>query len=147
MKIRIITDELIKYPDELGALAMADVNKPAVPPFSPDEVNLFVNGILGMLYDNALTREENIVHAKAYCTTWGTPDGGAMEKGFMQIKDYNEKIPAEQVGYSNQELIDLYYLDRPTHITVPYTIEQNMPETRPARLPKKLPQRQAPCKE
>jgi hypothetical protein len=128
MLIRIITLELIEYPDDLGALVMADVSRNDVPPFSLEEINLIVNGILGLLYDEDLTLEENISYARTHCGRWGTPDAAALQKGLEQIKHYNQNIPAEQIGYSSQELVELYYHMEPPRTAKPYTIDQSLHE-------------------
>jgi hypothetical protein len=128
MLIRIITLELIEYPDDLGALVMADVIQADEQPFSLEEVNLIVNGVLVLIYDEALPLEENISHARAHCARWGTPDVTVLQKGFEHIKHYNENMAIEQIGYSSQELIDNYYRLEPSRKTKPYTIDQSLHE-------------------
>lgn len=98
------------------------------PPIPLEEVNLVVNGVLGLLYDEALTLEENISYAREHCTRWGTPDAAALQKGLEQIKHYNENMPAEQIGYSSQELITDYYCTEPRRTAKPYTIDQSLHE-------------------
>ncbi len=129
MLIRIITEELIEYPDELGALVLADSTRPGAPPIPLDEVNLVVNGVLGLLYDEKITTEENIKNAHAHCTQWRMPDDAAMQKALAQIKDYNENIPTDEIGYSSQDLIADYYCMEPKRKAEPYTIEQKLHET------------------
>lgn len=128
MLIRLINLELIEYPDDLGALVMADLNQVDEQPFSLEEVNLIVNGVLVLLYDENLTLEENIKFAREHCLLSGMPDDAAMQKGFEQIKYYNEKISVEQIGYSSQELINEYYCTKPSRKDKPYTIDQNLHE-------------------
>ena len=128
MLIRIITLELIEYPDELGALVLAESIQPDGPPIPLDEVNLVVNGVLGLLYDEKLTLEENINFARAHCTRRGAPDANKLQKGFEQIKHYNENMPSEQIGYSSQDLIEEYYYMEPKHKAKPYIIDQNLNE-------------------
>ncbi len=127
MLIRIITEELIEYPDELGALVLAESTTPDAPPIPLDEVNLVVNGVLGLIYKENFSLEENIKRARAHCTLCGTPDDVAMEKALAQIKEYNEKVPTEEIGYSSQDLIEYYYLDPKPKIK-PYTIDQDLQE-------------------
>lgn len=125
MLIRLINLDLIEYPDELGALVMADIIQDDVTPISLEEVNLLLNGILAPLYDEALTLEENINYARQHCALSGMPDAAAMQKGFEQIRRYNEDMLVEQIGYSSQELIKEYYCTQPDRKAQPYTIDQN----------------------
>ena len=125
MLIRLTSLELMEYPDELGALVMADLMRTDSEPFSLEEINLIVNGVLVPLYDEALTLEENISYAKEHCILTGMPDATTMQKGYEQIKRYNEDMLVEQIGYSSQELIKEYYCTQPDRKAQPYTIDQN----------------------
>jgi hypothetical protein len=134
MLIRLTNLELIEYPDELGALVMADLMRTDSEPFSLEEINLIVNGVLVPLYDEALTLEENISYAKEHCILTGMPDAATMQKGYEQIKRYNEDMLVEQIGYSSQELISEYYCTQPGKKSETYTIDQNLHEIEPTPL-------------
>lgn len=129
MLIRLISLELIEYPDELGALVLADPTQGSVPDFSLEEVNCLVNGVLVALFDQSITPQENIDYAREYCTKWGTPDPGNLEKALAQIKHYNENMPLEGIGYSDSELInDFYGIQRSRSKDEHYTIDQEAHE-------------------
>ena len=125
MLIRIISEELIEYPDELGALVLAETIDPGDPPIPLDEVNLLINGVLGLLYDEKHSLEENIKFAIAHCTRRGMPAAAKLQKGLEQIKDYNENVPTFEIGYSSQDLIDYYYLD-PKPKPKPHTMDNDL---------------------
>lgn len=131
MLIRLTDFEVIEYPDELGALVMADLMRTDTAPFSLEEINLIINGVLAPLYSEARTLDENINYAREHCTITGMPDAITLQKGYEQIKRYNEGIPTSQIGYSSHELISEYYCTKPNRKEQPYTIDQNLPEAGP----------------
>ncbi len=131
MLIRLTNLALIEYPDELGALVMADLMRTDSEPFSIEETNLIVNGVLVPLYDETLTLEENIKFAREHCILSGIPDAATMQKGYEQIKRYNGGMLVEQIGYSSQELINEYYCTQPGTKSQIYTIDQNQHEVAP----------------
>lgn len=129
MLIRLISLELIEYPDELGALVLADPTQGDVPDFSLEEVNLLVNGVLVMLFDENLTLEENIEQAREHCTMWGTPDAANLEKALAQIKHYNENMALKDIGYSDRDLVlDAYGIQRSHPRSTENVIDQEMHE-------------------
>ncbi len=120
--------ELIEYPDDLGALLMADIIRDDEPNFSIEEINLLINGVLAPLYDEKLSLEQNITKARVHCALSGIPDAAAMVKGFDAVRQYNENVPAEQVGFVSQQLVSEYYCSKPKQKEPPYTIDQNLHE-------------------
>jgi hypothetical protein len=131
MLIRLNNLELIEYPDDLGALVMADIIRDEEPRFSIEEINLLINGVLAPLYDEKLTLEQNINDAKVHCSHWGIPDDAAMLKGFTAVRQYNENVSAEQIGYVRQELVSEYYCTKSNRKAQAHTIEQNFREVKP----------------
>ncbi len=109
MLIRLDNDELVEYPDELGALVLADPRDGDVPDFSLDVLNALISSSLGMLFDKSLALEQNIAEARAHYTAWGSPSSANMEKARALIASYNRNTALEDIGYSDSELInDLY---------------------------------------
>lgn len=105
MLIRLVNEQLIECPDELGAFALADPSQGDVPDFSLDEVNLLLNIIVASLFDEGNSLEENIEHARKQLSIWGTPDPANMEKALAQIKHYNENMAVKDIGYSDRDLV------------------------------------------
>jgi hypothetical protein len=109
MLIRLANDDLLEYPDDLGALVLADPTQGDVPDFSLEELNCLISGALGMLFDEGLTLEQNIEQAREHYTRWGSPSAANMEKARAQIKNYKENIAEKDIGYSDRELINEFY--------------------------------------
>ncbi|WP_338848058.1 hypothetical protein V8J88_04490 [Massilia sp. W12] len=109
MLIRLANDDLVEYPDELGALVLADPSCGDVPDFSLEELNCVISGALGVMFDESLTLEQNIADAMAEYTQWGTPSAANMEKARRLIKYYKEKIALEDIGYSDRALLHAAY--------------------------------------
>ena len=109
MLIRLENDELIEYPDEVGALALADPSHGDVEDMPLDELNLVVNGLLAMFYEEELSLEQNIAEARDHYTKWGTPSESNMAKALAQIKFYNENVAPAEVGYGPLELVKELY--------------------------------------
>ena len=104
MLVRLASGDLVEYPDEVGALALADPSQGDVPDFSLEDLNLLISGGLGVFYDEELSLEENIVWAKAHYTKWGKPTALNMEKALALIKFYKENLAPADVGYVDVEL-------------------------------------------
>jgi hypothetical protein len=128
MLIRLPNDTLIKYPDEIGALALANPRFAEVPDFSLEEVNLIINITLAANYDESMTLTENIEGAKKHCTKWGTPTAENLEKALVKIKNYNEQMPVEDIGYSDTDFLLDAYSSRPSHNTDNRVLDQAMRE-------------------
>lgn len=109
MLIRLDNDELLEYPDELGALVLADPRDGDVPDFSLDVLNALLSSSLGLLFNRSQTLEQNIVKAREHYTKWGNPSAANLEKALALIKNYNENIAPGDIGYSERELIDDLY--------------------------------------
>ncbi len=109
MLIRLANDALVEYPDELGALVLADPSNGDVPEFSLEELNCVISGALGVMFDESLTLEQNIAEARIEYTKWGNPSAANMEKAHALIKSYKENIAAEDIGYSDSALVNSFY--------------------------------------
>ncbi len=109
MLVRLASGDLVEYPDEVGALALADPSQGDVPDFSLEDLNLLISGGLGVFYDEALSLEENIAWAKAHYTKWGKPTASNMAKALAQIKFYKENVSPADVGYVDLELAKAAY--------------------------------------
>ncbi len=128
MLIRLQNDTLVEYPDEVGALALANPRFAEVPDFSLEEVNLILNITLAANYDESMTLADNIIAAKKQCTKWGTPTAVNLQNALAKIKYYNTQIRAEEIGYSDPNfLIDLYS-SRPLNRPTAGVLDQAMPE-------------------
>ncbi len=109
MLIRLANDDLVEYPDELGALALANPRHGDVSDFSLEEVNLLLNIMLASIFDENISLEQNIEKAKRHCTMWGTPDAANLEKALALIKLYNANMALKDIGYSDMDfLLDAY---------------------------------------
>jgi hypothetical protein len=97
MLVRLDNNELVEYPDEVGALLLADPSEGDVPDFSLEELNCLISGGFAALYDEELTLEKNIEHAIEHYTRWGKPTESNLEKARQQIKYYKENIAPDQV--------------------------------------------------
>lgn len=109
MKIRLANDDLVEYPDELGALVLADPACGDVPDFSLEELNCVISGALGVLFDESLTLEQNIEEAWREYTQWGAPSAANLQKARALIKYYKENIALESIGYSDRKLLHAAY--------------------------------------
>lgn len=109
MLIRLANDDLVEYPDELGALVLADPSIGDVPDFSLAELNCVISGALGVLYDESLSLEQNIAEATAEYTQWGPASDANMEKARGLVRYYKENIALEEIGYSDRELLHAAY--------------------------------------
>lgn len=97
MLVRLDNNELVEYPDEVGALLLADPAHGDVPDYSLEEINCLISGGFAALYDVALTLEQNIEQAKEHYTMWGNPTTSNMEKALAQIKYYKENVAPSDV--------------------------------------------------
>jgi hypothetical protein len=109
MLIRLANEDLVEYPDEVGALALADPSEGDVPEYSLDELNLTINGLLAIFYDEALTLEENIEWARGHYTKWGTPTAINLEKAHALITLYKESVAPADIGYGPLALVKELY--------------------------------------
>ena len=109
MLIRLANDDLVEYPDELGALVLAAPRYGDVPDFSLEELNCLISGALGILFDESLTLAQNIAEAKAHHSKWGMPTAANLAKAHALIKYYKENIALADIGYSDRELLHSAY--------------------------------------
>ncbi len=133
MLIRLASGDLVEYPDEVGALALADPSQGNVPDYSLEELNLLISILLGMLFDESLTLEQNIEQAKEHFTKWGSPTEGNMQKAIDHIARYKENVEPANVGYSDVELIKDVFCIPNRNSKFDDNVIENMPTT-----PKKL---------
>jgi hypothetical protein len=125
MLIRLENEELIEYPDELGALVLADPREGDVPDFSLDLVNCLIHDTLVTMFDTSRTLEQNIAEAKAYYKNWGNPSDANMEKARALIESYNKNITPEEVGYIDRDLMSyLYFTHDPKNAAQSTIIDQ-----------------------
>lgn len=80
MLIRLDNNELVEYPDEVGALLLADPAHGDEPDYSLEEINCLLSGGFAALYGDELTLEQNIEQAREHYTRWGKPTVSNMEK-------------------------------------------------------------------
>lgn len=109
MLIRLANDDLVEYPDELGALVLAEPIHGDVPDFSLEELNCVINCNLGMIFDDELTLEQNIDKAREFYSMWGQPDAANLEKALALVKQYTENIALKDIGYIDKELLNDFY--------------------------------------
>lgn len=127
MLVRLANGDLLEYPDELGALALADPSQGDVPDFSLEDLNLLISGGLGVFYDEELTLEQNIAWATEHYTKWGKPTAANMEKALAQIKYYKENLAPADVGYVDVELAKVAYGIQSSRRDSDDDIFENMP--------------------
>ncbi len=109
MLIRLENEELAEYPDELGALVLADPREGDVPDFPSDLVNCLIHDALVTMFDTSRTLEQNIAEAETYYKNWGLPSAANMEKARGLIEIYNQNIAPEEVGYIDRDLMSYLY--------------------------------------
>lgn len=109
MLIRLLNEELAEYPDELGALVLADPREGDVPDFTLDLVNSLIHDALVTKFDASRTLEQNIAAAETYYKNSGLPSAANMEKARALIENYNKNIPPEEVGYIDRDLMSYLY--------------------------------------
>ena len=109
MLIRLPNDEIVTYPDELGALILAEPIHGDVPDFSLDELNCILNCNLAMLYDEDITLAENIQKANEFYSTWGPPDAANLAKARTLVAQYVENIKVAELGYVPKEVFNEFF--------------------------------------
>lgn len=130
MLIRLQNEELVEYPDELGALVLADPREGDVPEFTLDLVNCLIHDSLVPKFDASHTLEQNIAEATAYYTNLGVPSADNMEKARALIENYNKDLAPEEVGYIDQDLMGyLYFTDDPKKADQGIVIDQTPKST------------------
>ncbi|WP_338846945.1 hypothetical protein V8J88_24660 [Massilia sp. W12] len=130
MLIRIENDELLEYPDELGALVLADPRDGDMPDFPLDIVNCLLHDTLVRLFDASYTLQQNIAKAEAYCAKWGQPSPSNLAKARAMIADYNANIPPESIGFVDKDLMNyLYFSQHPAESMVQAIAIQQAPDS------------------
>lgn len=114
MLIRLEKKELVEFPDELGALVLADPREGDVPDFTPDLVNCLIHDALVPMFDPTVTHEQNIAQAMAHFTQIGTASTANLEKARALIADYNKNIAPDAVGYVDGNLMGYLYFSHNT---------------------------------
>jgi hypothetical protein len=109
MLIRLKTEELVEYPNELGALVLADPREGDVPDFTPDLVNCLIHDALVPMFNQSLTHEQNIADATAHFTQIGAASEANLKKARALIADYNKNIAQDAVGYVDRNLMGYLY--------------------------------------
>ncbi len=119
MLIRLETKELVEFPDELGALVLADPREGDVPDFTPDLVNCLIHDALVPMFNPSFTHEQNIAQAIAHFTQIGPASAASLEKARALIADYNKNIAPDAVGYVDRNLMGYLYFSHNTDAAKP----------------------------
>lgn len=106
MLIRLANDDLVEYPDELGALVLADPSFGDVPDYTLEELNYLISFSLAILWDDSLTLEQNIAKAREDSSRWAQPSAANMEKACAMVQFYKENVAEKDVGYSSPAFVN-----------------------------------------
>lgn len=137
MLIRLENGELAQYPDELGALVLADPGEGDVPDFPPDLVNCLIHDALVTMFDPSLTLAQNIANTQAYYAGGEVPSEANMKKARELIENYNKTISPEDVGCLDSDLMRYLYFTHDTNNTAQSMIieQPSISKTQSAMLP------------
>ena len=130
MLIRLANNNLVEYPDELGALVLADPREGDVPDFTLDLVNSLIHDALVTKFDASRTLEQNIAAAETYYKNSGLPSAANMEKARALIENYNKNIPPEEVGYIDRDLMSYLYFTHDAKNTDQHTVIDQPPKSK-----------------
>ncbi|WP_338849672.1 hypothetical protein V8J88_11495 [Massilia sp. W12] len=106
MLIRLANDNLVEYPDELGALVLADPGFGDVPDYTLEDLNYLISFSLAILWDDSLTLAQNIAKASEDCSHWAQPSAANMEKARAMIQFYKDNVAEKDIGYSSPMYIN-----------------------------------------
>ena len=105
MLIRIYNDELVEFPDDLAARILATpIMDEDVPDYSIEEVNALIHGVLGALFEEELTLEQNIAEVRNIYAPQCPASASNLEKAFALIRNYNEKIAVDDIARVRADL-------------------------------------------
>jgi hypothetical protein len=105
MLIKIHNDELVEFPDALAAQILATpIVAKTVPDYSIEEVNAVIHGILGALFEDELTLEQNIQAVRAIYDAQGPASAANLAKATGLIRNYNENIAVEDIAWVSADL-------------------------------------------
>ena len=109
MLIRLANDDLVEYPDELGALVLADPRFGDVPNYTLEELNYLISFSLAILWDDSLTLAQNIAKAREDSNRWAQPSAANMEKAHAMIQFYKKNVAEKDVGYSSPAFVNFLF--------------------------------------
>lgn len=106
MLIRIYNDEIVEFPDDLAARILAiPIVDEDVPDYSIEEVNALIHGVLGALFEEELTLEQNIAEVSDIYAPQCPVSAANLEKAFALIRNYNENIAVADIACVSADLI------------------------------------------
>ncbi len=106
MLIRLANDDLVEYPDELGALVLADPSFGDVPNYTLEELNYLISFSLAILWDDSLTLAQNIAKAREDSNRWAQPSAANMEKANTMVQFYKKNVAEKDVGHSSPAFVN-----------------------------------------
>jgi hypothetical protein len=106
MLIRIHTNEIVDFPDELAALVLADPSSgDDSPEFTPDEVNVLIHGILGTFYDLSMSYSDNVNKISERYNSIPAPNDLNYSLALESIHSYNKEIEQSNIGLVEKDLL------------------------------------------
>ena len=128
MLIRLANDALVEYPDELGALVLADPSFGDVPNYTLEELNYLISFSLAILWVDSLTLAQNIAKAREDSNRWAQPSVANMEKAHAMIQFYKENVVERDVGYSSPAFVNFLSDNHATGERQPRVVD-DIPDT------------------
>lgn len=105
MLIKIDNDELVEFPDALAAQILASpIVVQSVPDYSIEEVNAVIHGVLGALFEDELTLDQNIQAVQAIYEAQHPASAGNLAKAMGLIQNYNDNIAVKDIAWVSQDL-------------------------------------------
>ncbi len=106
MLIKIYNDELVEFPDDLAARILATpLLDEDVPDYPIEEVNALIHGVLGALFEEEWTLEQNIAEVRDIYAPQRIPSATNLEKALALIRHYNENIAVEDIAWVSADLV------------------------------------------
>ncbi len=105
MLIKAYNNTLLEFPDDLAALILADpVGGQDVPDYSIEEINAIIHGVLGALFEEELTLEQNIALVSTSYSQQNPVDDKNLEKAFSLVQHYNQNIQLAEIAQVSPDL-------------------------------------------
>lgn len=105
MLIKIYNNKLVEFPDDLAARILATpLMDEDLADYSIEEVNALIHGVLGALFEEEWTLNQNIAEVRSIYAPQRAPSAANMEKAHALIKHYNDNIGLEDIAWVSADL-------------------------------------------